>query len=330
MAKRIFNPLVLLILLLGLTAQARKANVRQLLPAKGSYRSNVVYKHTPQGALCLDIYHPDTTQTGQHVPLVVFIHGGSWMHGNKGEILEHFQSQMLKSMLDDGIAVISINYRLANDSLTVTYPAPLSDCKDAVRWVRANAESLHIDPSRIGVMGTSAGGHLAMLTAYAPDSLAPEKSNLSTHSAAVKCCVDIYGPTHLGKMLRPTLTPTAVALASIFMGKQTIKMRQTLLWSFTGESSSHPWKRQRKCSMYSPLSYVCTAVPTLTFHGNKDRTVPFNQSKMLKQAMDKQGKYMELTTIDGQDHTFPTISEARISAMCAQLVTFLNQYLKGQ
>ena len=158
---------------------------------------------------------------------------------------------MLTEMLKSGYAVVCIDYRLVNDSFTVVYPEPLADCKDAVKWVRANSQQYGFNPDRIAVMGTSAGGHLALMTAYSPDGIAPGDKALDLYSAKVKCVVDIYGPTDMSKILRSRLSPFVVSLASLKIKKNIIDMRSILLWSFTGESAAHPQRRTRKCALLS-------------------------------------------------------------------------------
>ena len=89
-------------------------------------------------------------------PLVVFIHGGGWLIGDKN----HVQTKSIYRLLYAGYAVCCINYRLSDEA---KWPENLYDCKAAIRFLRANAERFHICPERIGVSGNSAGGHLAAL-----------------------------------------------------------------------------------------------------------------------------------------------------------------------
>lgn len=298
-----------------------------MLPPEARLIENVVYKNTPQGVQKLDIYLP-YAQTSSNTPVVVFIHGGSWMHGNKEEMSKkEWISLMLTEMLKSGYAVVCIDYRLVNDSFTVVYPEPLADCKDAVKWVRANSQQYGFNPDRIAVMGTSAGGHLALMTAYSPDGIAPGDKALDLYSAKVKCVVDIYGPTDMSKILRSRLSPFVVSLASLKIKKNIIDMRSILLWSFTGESAAHPQRRTRKCLHYSPMTYVQDAVPTIVFHGTKDTVVPFSHTQWLQQAMTARGHVIEVHPIDGENHVFPTITTDKSREMTESLIRFLNKYL---
>ncbi|MBP3774910.1 MAG: alpha/beta hydrolase [Bacteroidaceae bacterium] len=296
------------------------------LPQGASVSKDIVYKETALGDLRLDLYMP-AGKDREARPVVLFIHGGSWMHGNKEEITSGYRIPLLRRLLEAGIAVASMDYRLVNDSMTVVYPKPLADCKDAVRWLMGNAAQLGIDGDRIALMGTSAGGHLALMTAYAPDSLAQDVHPLSHLATRVRCVVDIYGPTDLCKILRPALPPTAVAVASTMVGKEYIDTRNCLLWAFSGESNAHPLRRRRACQRYSPINYVKTAVPTIAIHGNADRLVPYHQSEMLRKALKEQGMDMEIVTLEGLPHGFKGITAQQVSTLVDRTLQFLNENL---
>ena len=109
---------------------------------------------------------PDTAAAdGGDAPraCVLWIHGGGWRAGSKS----HIPACMLP-VLAEGFMVASVGYR---KSTTARFPACIHDCKMAVRFLRAESATLGVDPARIGVVGSSAGGHLAMLMAFADDAL---------------------------------------------------------------------------------------------------------------------------------------------------------------
>ena len=295
------------------------------LPGKAKLIEGVTYKETPQGTLKLDIFKPDST-VATKCPVFVFIHGGSWMHLDRTTLRSAFRKQLLDKLLQEGYAVISIDYRLANEKKSVIYPAPLADCKDAVRWIRRESDTYGFDTARIAVGGCSAGGHLSLMTAYSPDALAPGDESLCRYSSHVNCCVDFYGPTHLGKMFLPTLLPPVVALAHLAMPKDLMKTRKTLLWAFTNYSSAHPRKRHRLCKQFSPVTYASHAVPTIIFHGNKDGLVHYVQSQLLQKKMLKQKKAIMLHTLEGEDHGFPTLSQEKGQQIAKDTYNFLVTY----
>ncbi|NQT87653.1 alpha/beta hydrolase, partial [bacterium] len=93
------------------------------------------------------------------LPIVVWIHGGAWRAGTKslGRVMP---------LVERGYAVAAITYRLTGEA---QWPAQIQDCKCAIRWLRAHAAEHGIDPDRIGVWGSSAGGHLVAMLGTAGD-----------------------------------------------------------------------------------------------------------------------------------------------------------------
>ena len=105
--------------------------------------------------LRLDVFRP-RQRTGP-LPAVVCIHGGGWRNGDRGS-----QTAVAQTLAANGYVAVTITYRLRDEAI---FPAAIQDCKAAVRWLRANAKRLGVDPQRIGATGLSAGGHLAALLA---------------------------------------------------------------------------------------------------------------------------------------------------------------------
>ena len=161
------------------------------LPAGVTAREDEVYLHFDSTAygprdLHVDIYRPDDNKT---YPALLMVHGGGWRSGDKT-----LQRTLARNIAKEGFVTIPVEYRLLLDA---TYPAGLHDVKAAVRWVRANAERLGVDPDRIAISGCSAGGHLAALVGTTNGSTVHEGAlgdNLDT-SSAVQAVVNIDGIT---------------------------------------------------------------------------------------------------------------------------------------
>lgn len=133
-------------------------------------------------------------------PVVVFIHGGGWQAGDKSSYAGYYAELYAQA----GFHVVAINYRLANYAdRTTQWNAQLQDVQLAIRWLRQYASVLRIDPTRIGAVGDSAGGHLALFLG----SLATSAPNLAggisrsnfyaAQSPKVSAVVDMFGPTDL-------------------------------------------------------------------------------------------------------------------------------------
>jgi dienelactone hydrolase len=127
-------------------------------------------------ALFLDLYEPETTQTNWKRPVLIAIHGGGFLFGDKGEM-----ASLCREFASRGYVCASINYRLvpddppgvANDPYTRTVMAAVEDADHATRWLEANAARFHADTTRLFIGGSSAGAVTSMLLAYNPELKAP-------------------------------------------------------------------------------------------------------------------------------------------------------------
>ena len=149
---------------------------------------DIEYGREGDVSLKLDLYRPATVE--RPLPALLFIHGGGWTGGDKGDYKLYAATMPLK-----GYVVATMAYRFAGE---FGFPACVSDTKCAVRWLRANAARLQIDPDKIAIAGGSAGGYLAMMAGYSSDVAEFEGSggnpDVSSRPDAV---INLYGPTDL-------------------------------------------------------------------------------------------------------------------------------------
>ncbi|MDY0152811.1 MAG: alpha/beta hydrolase fold domain-containing protein [Candidatus Cloacimonas sp.] len=157
-----------------------------LQPDRTTY-SNLVYA-TISNKQKLDLYIPASGISPY--PVIVWIHGGAFLMGDKADASE---VTMINKLTSRGFAVASINYRFSSEAI---YPAQIHDCKAAVRFLRANAATYSLDTSRFASWGASAGGCLASLlgTTYGIEELEGSDLGNSQFSSAVQVCVDWFGP----------------------------------------------------------------------------------------------------------------------------------------
>ena len=245
----------------------------------------------------LDLYLPATVDKGQRRPGVVIIHGGGWTGGSKRAAREQ---NIGTTFAKNGYVCISIDYVLAAKDKP-TWPRNLHDCKTAVRWLRANADKYHIDPDRIGVIGGSAGGHLALMVGL-PDTDAglEPKEPYGKYSSKVSAVVDLYGPTDL-----------------VTRGKDT----SMLPGAFADKPDLY--------KLASPVSHVRKGnPPVLILHGTKDTTVPLEQSKILADALSKAGVEHELIVVEGAPHSFHL--EPKEKDLRPAVLGFFNKHLKAK
>jgi acetyl esterase/lipase len=259
--------------------------------------------------LQLDLWVPATATPA---PLVVYIHGGGWMFGDRRYLPETLRpNELFDAMLEAGLSVASIDYRHA---LEAKFPAQLNDAKAAVRFLRAHAGELGISTRRIGVMGESAGGHLAALvglTAHRPDL----EGNLGVVGPAsnVDVVVDWYGPADMETMPRKTLPPE---IAATLPPELATPPEDHLLAGLDAQSTADA----------SPINHVTAdAPPFLLVHGTADWLVPYQQSEELAAALRGAGVPAELVPIDGAEHIFN--GAADINSIVRTSVNYLAKAL---
>lgn len=231
----------------------------------------------------LDLYLPTKRDGKVRSPAVVIIHGGGWTGGDKAQAREF---KIGTTLALAGYVCASVEYKKdGNDR----WPTNLKDCKNAVRFLRANAGKYQVDEKNIGVLGGSAGGHLALMVAYTTG--VPELSSEATYpgiSDAVKACVDLYGITDL--MTRQG-TETD--------GTPNGKLRDAGLFPDKRGENEAKWR------LASPVNHVSKmSPPTLILHGMADTTVDREQSVQLATTLADLGVEHELKLIPGIGHTF--------------------------
>lgn len=132
------------------------------LPQNITIEKDIVYKRINHIEIKFDKYMLKGMKY-ENAPAVIYIHGGGFMHGDKQDIFASAWFPVAKNSIEKGCICFSINYRLTDKQKKHTILDCVTDCKDALRFIVKNAQEFGIDPSRIGVWGTSAGGHLALM-----------------------------------------------------------------------------------------------------------------------------------------------------------------------
>jgi acetyl esterase/lipase len=210
----------------------------------------------------LDIYLPENGDGP--FPVILVIHGGAWMIGEKGDVQN---APMLKG-LDRGYAVVSINYRLSHEAI---FPAQIFDCKTALRFIKANASKYLLNKEKIAAWGGSAGGHLsAMLgTSAGVDKLEDSSTGNLDENTQIQAVADWYGPTEDFLKMDEELIETgngvpdhsnAESPESKLLGKKITEVPELV-------------------KLASPMTYITPAIPPfLIQHGYQDELVPVQQS----------------------------------------------------
>ena len=166
----------------------------------------------------VEFLQPDPTSFPGRRPLVVYLHSGGWVGGDRTALNDIAAAQLAR-----GYAVASVEYRLATTSPTGTpiasFPGAIWDVKTAIRFLKASARTLDLDPERIVLMGSSAGGHLASFVGATAGTFEPPNlpAPLRKVDSTVAAVVDIVGPTDLTTFER-TPHPWAAGLTASFLG----------------------------------------------------------------------------------------------------------------
>jgi acetyl esterase/lipase len=261
-------PLALLSCVVALSVRADD------VPAEVKVDVNVTYRTLDDGKeMKLDIAYP--TGEGAH-PTVLCVHGGAWRFGSRKEL-----NRWIRYLADDGYVGVAVSYRLLPDG---KWPAPIEDCKTAVRFLRANASKYHIDKDRIGALGYSAGGHLVALLGLAGKDAGFEGKDYLEQSSKLQAVVDFYGPSDLTKF-----------------GNDESAQKSTFSPLLGGSYKDNPEAYKKA----SPINYVSKdAPPFLLLHGSKDWLVPPEQSRELYKKLKEAGAQPDLVEIEGASHGF--------------------------
>jgi acetyl esterase/lipase len=215
----------------------------------------------------LDLYLPNGPAR-QDRPAVVFIHGGGFTGGDKAE---YRSASVSADLARAGYVVVSCNYVLGAKTQSGVWPQNISDCREAVRWVRAHAKELGVNPEKIAVAGGSAGGYLALMVGLSDDKTGPGGDAKATVSAKVSAVIDMYGVVNFSKHGKGEVPGVSAAEQAAYLP-------------------------ENQCDPLDP--------PVLILHGTADTTVDIQQSKDMAAALAKAKVAHELIVVDGAPHTF--------------------------
>jgi len=263
--------------LAAVMVQAGQPKARQPNPANMTVHGDLEYVPGGHERQKLDLYLPKEADPNAKRPLIVWIHGGGWQNGSK-------EGCPARRFVTEGYAVASINYRLSQHAV---FPAQIQDCKAALRWLRANAGSYGYDPNRIGVWGSSAGGHLVALVGTSGDVKEFDVGPNPGVSSRVQASCDFFGPTDFTQMSRfPSKIPHDAP------GSPESKL-----------IGGPIQENKDKCRRANPITYVTKDDPPfLIVHGDKDPLVPHHQSEILLDALKQAGVEASLYTVPGGGH----------------------------
>ena len=236
---------------------------------------DVVYATAGGKPLALDLYMPAGVD---RPPLVVWIHGGRWMNGDKSDVPMAF--------VEHGIATASLDFRQSTEA---RFPAMIHDIKAAIRFLRAKAPEYRYRADRIAIGGTSSGAHLAALVGVTNGhkELEGTLGDHRTTSSDVQAILSYYGASNLMTIL-PQSTPYGLGV------------RRPALEALLGAS---PEQARDLAKLASPVAHVDRSdPPLLLLHGDQDPQMPINQSHELEGMYESLGLDVFFDVVHGGVH----------------------------
>jgi acetyl esterase/lipase len=259
------------------------------------YKPDVTYATIDGEDLQLDLAAPKGLD--HPVPAIVVIHGGGWTAGQRQSM-----TPFAKQIAAHGYVSPTISYRLAPKH---RFPAQIEDAKCAVRYLRAHAKELNIDPDKIGAMGVSAGAHLAMMLGAmdSGDGLEGDGGNPQQPSK-VQAVVSFVGPVNL---VIDKYTDTQAQILTAFLG-------------------GPPKEKVEDCRRASPLTYINKGdAPMLCFFGTDDPLINKDQAFQIATALDDADVPGRVEILLGASHGW--VGKELERTMDATM-SFFDEYLK--
>ena len=271
-----------LCLFVSCQAQDKKEALKETL-AEFNRETGITYKTVADRKLDLVLFLPKT-ESAQKRPVMLYTHGGGWSGGNVNNIVKPAFQGTLRKLLDEGVVCAAVQYRLTKGETTAV--ECVQDCKDAARFLVKNADKWNLDPDRLGVWGGSAGGHLALMTALAPDNLFPGNEDLRTVTPKFRCVV-AYFPL------------TSFVREDLLQGSN-FGAPDKLIPMLGGLAKDRPELAKK----LSPVTYISAEMPpVLLIHGNRDTTLPLSQSEFFREESRKVSKAVSLLVVEGAGHS---------------------------
>ena len=237
-----------------------------------SIKEGIVIGEGDGRSLEADVFLPPVE--GKNRPAVLFIHGGGWIEGDRSQLRGY---GILLARL--GFVCMCNSYRLSNESI---WPAQIQDVNCAIRYLRANATDLGLDPDRIGVSGNSAGGHLSLMAAATNyDQIFEGEGGSNEVSSKIKAVCAIYPPTTIRQLEMPNPLENAFLM---LMGKEA---------------------KKEDYDKASPLNYVTEDYPPcMLIHGSTDSVVRLKDSTKFYEKLIEFNRPASLHIFSEEEHAF--------------------------
>jgi acetyl esterase/lipase len=261
------------------------------VPPTVTVEKDVIFGYADKQPLRMDVVRP--IYNSSVLPVVICIHGGGWAAGDKKDMLG-----LAYGVAALGYEAVSINYRLAPQS---KYPCQVEDVTAVLDYLRTHAREMKIDSKKMAALGSSAGGHLALLLAETSEN---NELGSKTKPSALRAACSIAGPTDLTREFSDT-------------GKNILKG----FFGFPKETNPEAYQ---KASPSFCLTKKCA--PLLLIHGDQDPLVPYSQATSMVELCSSKGVPAELYTLHNAGHMGGDPKELQAALM--KLAEFLDKNLR--
>jgi acetyl esterase/lipase len=305
---------------------------RQLLDVEGVAveKRTLAYKQAGECAILADVY---TLPKVKRAPTLLWLHGGALIWGSRTSL----PAWQLALYLRAGFQVVAIDYRLAPET---PLDQIVGDVEDAFRWLRGDGPALGLDPDRVGVVGYSAGGYLALLTGHR---VRPRPRALVSMYGYGDILGDWIAKSDAHYSLEPPVSPEA-ARSSVRQAGTITEAKRADRWSFylfcrqrglwPKEVSGHdPALERAWFEPYCPALQVDRQYPpTFLLHGDEDTDVAFAQSVLMEDRMRQQQVPQTLLRMSGYDHAFDLmgkgLADPKIKHAYDEVLDFLRDHVR--
>lgn len=230
----------------------------------------------------LDLYLPLKRSNDKPLPVIALIHGGGWVNGDR----IGYGGLGIQLAKTGNYAAVGIGYRLTAEA---PWPAQIHDCKAAIRWIRAHAKELNLDPDKIVVWGSSAGGHLSSLLGTSGDvkELEGDLGSYKDVSSRVQAVVNLCGPEDFSQAL-------------VFNSRGEADWDDKAVIGLFGGNAK---EKKELALQASPVTYVSKDDPPfITFHGTADKRVHFKHAELIHKSLQAAGVVSLLVPITDGGH----------------------------
>jgi acetyl esterase/lipase len=284
-----------------------------IVPSDVRRIEDVIYGHKSGMALTMDVFQPPNPNGCG----IIYLVNGGWLSSKDTPRMQHVRPDYYQHFLERGYTVFAV---VTSSQPVFKIPDLIKDVHRAVRFIRLNAPRFGVNPDRLGVTGSSSGGHLTLIAATQTDRGNPDSDDpVEKQSSVVRAAACFFPPTDFLNYGGPGIDGCGVG-------------RMAPLAVAFGPRASTESGRQSLGKEISPINYITSNLPpTLIIHGNADETVPLQQSEsFVQRAKDAGVKNIELIVREGKGHGWPKgVTVWKSDEDMKEIVDWFDRFLKG-